>query len=223
MRYEIWGCVSFLLVLVSFVIGLPIYMVGCSELYGGYCYGFNKVEAKVVSNSCYMTSGYDCYKKSCHDDTIGFNCKVHVQYMMNEKNKICYVYRSDWDDCQPLVTTLSLQRKCDKLNYKNYPINSTHPIYINKVNGYCETHHYVEKYSKIGFYFLIISAFFLLPSIIFYILRKIELNKQTTQIPTNHNIKFFQQNNAHHTPPLQGSSPTTLNNYSQIFNNTTLI
>lgn len=148
------------------IIGLPLYMVGCDDKIGGYCNGFIKQSVTVINNQCYLTSGYVHHGKTSDDDGIGFNCNVHVQYTEHDKNVTCPVYRSDDDHCTPLVITWKQVDTCNKLNNKDYPLGKIFNIYINKVDGRCETHHYVQKYAVVGFVFLMISSFLILCKII---------------------------------------------------------
>ncbi len=146
------------LAIIFIIIGLPIYMVGCDDKIGGYCYGFVKHTAMVIDNSCDLTSGYVSHGRSgSDDDGIGFNCNVHIQYIENGFNQTCPIYRSDSDNCVPLVTTWHQVNTCNKLNKKDYPLGKLFTIYVNKVDGRCETHHLVQKYAIIGFVFLIIA------------------------------------------------------------------
>ncbi len=145
------------LAIIFIIIGLPIYMVGCDDKIGGYCNGFAKYTAKVIDNECNLTSGHSSHGKSSDDDAIGFNCNVHIQYIENGFNQTCPIYRSDSDNCSPLVFTWSQVHQCNKLNKKDYPLGKLFTIYVNKVDGRCETHHLVQKYAIIGFVFLIIA------------------------------------------------------------------
>ncbi len=146
------------LAIIFIIIGLPIYMVGCDDKIGGYCNGFVKHTAMVIDNSCDLTSGYVSHGRSgSDDDGIGFNCNVHIQYIENGFNQTCPIYRSDSDNCVPLVTTWRQVNTCNKLNKKDYPLGKLFTIYVNKVDGRCETHHLVQKYAIIGFVFLIIA------------------------------------------------------------------
>ncbi len=146
------------LAIIFIIIGLPIYMVGCDDKIGGYCNGFVKHTAMVIDNSCDLTSGYVSHGRSgSDDDGIGFNCNVHIQYIENGFNQTCPIYRSDSDNCVPLVTTWHQVNTCNKLNKKDYPLGKLFTIYVNKVDGRCETHHLVQKYAIIGFVFLIIA------------------------------------------------------------------
>ncbi len=186
------------LAIIFIIIGLPIYMVGCDDKIGGYCNGFVKHTAIVIDNTCDLTSGHRSHGKSSDDDAIGFNCNVHIQYIANGKNKTCPIYRSDSDNCSPLVFTWSQVHQCNKLNKKDYPLGKEFTIYVNKVDGRCETHHYVQKYAIIGFVFLIIAGVFIVIPL-FIIVKDIILNPLLARKyePTNsielqdftHNVK----------------------------------
>lgn len=148
--------------IIFIIIGLPLYMVGCHDKIGGYCNGFNIHLAKVIKNDCKLTHGHLNHGKTSDDDAIGYNCNVRVEYIKNNNNMTCSIYRSDADDCSYLVIGQSQVKKCQKLNKKDYPINTIHPIYINKVDGRCETHHYVQRYAIIGLVFLILAGVFII-------------------------------------------------------------
>lgn len=152
------------------IIGLPLYMVGCDNKVGGYCNGFNKHTALVIDNECNLASGHHTHGKTADDDEIGYNCNVHVQYTEDGKNKTCLVYRSDYDNCVPLVETWKQVKKCNKLNKKDYPLSSLHTIYINKVDGRCETQHLVQKYARIGCVFLVFAGGFIVIEILHYMI-----------------------------------------------------
>ncbi len=144
--------------IIFIIIGLPLYMVGCDDKIGGYCNGFVKHKAQVINNKCYLTTGHNTHGKLNDDDAIGFNCNVYIQYTKHGRNITCPVYRSDSDNCNPLVITRSQVNTCNKLNNKDYPLGKIFNIYVNKVDGRCETHHYVQKYAIVGFVFLVIAG-----------------------------------------------------------------
>ncbi len=166
-------------------------MVGCDDKIGGYCNGFVKHTAMVIDNSCDLTSGYVSHGRSgSDDDGIGFNCNVHIQYIENGFNQTCPIYRSDSDNCVPLVTTWHQVNTCNKLNKKDYPLGKLFTIYVNKVDGRCETHHLVQKYAIIGFVFLIIAVMFILLTIMSCIQKDIESNSYVPRYEATNNIDY---------------------------------
>jgi hypothetical protein len=156
-------------------------MVGCDDKIGGYCNGFHKYTAKVINNDCHLTSGYVHHGRSSDDDGVGFNCNVHIKYINKDGYNItCPIYRSDSDDCSPLVTTWKQKKRCTKLNNKDYPLGKEFTIYVNNVDGRCETHHLIQKYAIIGFVFLVTSGLLIIISIFIYICERLPLKKDYT-------------------------------------------
>jgi uncharacterized membrane protein len=153
------GCLIFLIVLgiIMILIGFPTYMCGCNNLIGP-CVKYTKHIAIVSGNECYQTKGNDNNNyNNNHDDTIGDNYNVHVQYLNHDRNITCPIYRSDSDSCNGLITHMSIVNDCNNLNKRDYPLHSKTYIYVDHVDGKCASHFYVNKLAVIGFIFLILG------------------------------------------------------------------
>lgn len=186
------------------IIGLPIWMCGCDEKFGGPCIRYTTHQAKIISNTCYLT--HKNIGHSYGDDTIGNNCNVYVEYNNKEIATTCKIYRSDDDNCNGLVTSTSQTNKCNKLNHRDYKIGNYTNIYVDKYER-CYSNHYVKRLSLIGFIFLIFSTFLLTIGILVFTIKKIKdvynnicnkeycnlntINSNTTNSnTTNFNIDF---------------------------------
>lgn len=155
-------CFSLLLI-IFLVIGLTLYLSGCDDNIGGYCNGFNIVNAKIIRNTCITKHGriHHSHSRSAGDDDDGDyqNCDVIVQYIENNVNITCSVYRSDMDFCGQVIDSQQL-RRCTRINEAGYEEGTYRKIYIK--DGVCESHHYVGRIAIIGFCFLMIFVFFFL-------------------------------------------------------------
>lgn len=139
------------LCIVLTIIGLPIYLVGCDSVLGGYCNRYERTNMNVVGNQCYLTERSQ-FRTAVN---IGFNCQVYMQTFDNATK--CALIRSDDDYCK-FVTNWDQLDKCNTLNLSNYPIGSIHPIMINKVDGRCQSPHYTRQYALVGLSILIIAG-----------------------------------------------------------------
>lgn len=144
-----------------FIIGFPIWLRGCNTNLG-FCVGYTPYEATVVSNECYITHGSSEYL----DDTIGENCNVYVKYVKKGIPEICKIHRSDSDYCGYLITRWSQMKSCNKLNMRDYKLNTTVNIFVDSIDNSCDSSHYVSRLQTIGFAFLIISAFFIIMTVL---------------------------------------------------------
>jgi len=143
--------ISIAIGILFFVMGFPIWMCGCNTKFSP-CIRYNKHKATVVSNQCFITYN--------DDDRIGGNCNVYVKYKNKEIETECHIYRNDFDDCDDLITSNKQLKKCNNLNLRDYPLNKTVNIYVDKNFDTCYSSHYVAYLGNIGFSFLIVSCIF---------------------------------------------------------------
>ena len=162
------------------IIGLPTYFSGCSSKGYGYCQGFIKKNARVVDNNCKLTNLHDDYAD------VGFNCRVHFQYLKDDHNVTCHLYRSDSDFCEGVVNWKQVN-KCNKLNIHDYPVNTYHQIFINKINGRCQSPHINGKITTVGLVFLILSCICLIIAFVGIIINcyKRSVNRQINNVVLN--------------------------------------
>ena len=169
--------------MIFLIIGVPTYMFGCDETLGGYCAGFTRRSSTVIYNTCSDAKQSDDETPTKHG--IQYNhhsngdCNVYVQYYINNVSSTCTLKRSDHDRCASDSDDVD-PYKCRHLNNRDYPINSTVPLWISKYDGTCESHHYVSRIAIIGFSFLVMSGI-----MIFFLFIQLIVNRMNVKKSVN--------------------------------------
>lgn len=221
--------ICIMLFLICFIIGLPIYMLGCSDNVGGGCSNtYHIVKAKVIK-SCHI------YKKIIYNDDdlsptpiqsvtiyhnnsklrqtteieqIGYtygDCRIKMSY---DNDKECYLLKSDTDGCTNYIATATIYDVCYKENNNSYPIGSVHTIYVSKDTNICKSYQYVLTFAKIGFTFMCFSFICLIKSIYDYITEKykiIKKEKYANIIATEVEVYNILQHSLPTAPPLEAN------------------
>ena len=161
-------CVSF----VFLSIALPTYLCGCDNIIQPNCMKYNMKTVKIINNLVKLRECSICsiYGKKCHETCTGSgkpgSCTTScTTYCSFRKYYDCYdsyaVAMFDYDNknktCMLSVDSGNINENQALIDsIIKYPKNSTHVMYIDKINLSCNTKQEVKNLAIVGFTFLLL-------------------------------------------------------------------